>query len=251
MRIQEINSAIPLWKRIMDITVSFSLLIILSPLLILTALLIKLDSKGPIFYSSLRVGKEFRIFGFYKFRTMHVNADQLINDLKKDNQYQLSSKELSNINGLQKPREDTYLLSDSGFVAADQYQKELLINNKKIFSKIVDDPRITRVGRILRNTSIDELPQLFNVLIGDMSLVGNRPIPIYEAEKLTIDKDVGRFLGPSGMTGLWQINSRGNKSISGSERKQFDVKYALGYNFWMDVKILIKTIPAILQKTNV
>jgi lipopolysaccharide/colanic/teichoic acid biosynthesis glycosyltransferase len=104
----------------------------------------------------------------------------------------------------------------------------------------------------LRNTSIDELPQLFNVLIGDMSLVGNRPLPLYEAEKLTNDQSAARFLAPAGITGLWQVSKRGSKGgMSADERKALDVQYARNYSLKSDLTILLKTVPALFQQENV
>ncbi|MFT3904328.1 MAG: sugar transferase [Niabella sp.] len=107
------------------------------------------------------------------------------------------------------------------------------------------------MGNILRKTSIDELPQLFNVLKGDMSLVGNRPLPLYEAELLTCDQFAMRFLGPAGITGLWQISKRGKAEMSDLERKELDNQYAKYSSFMMDLKIILKTIPAMLQKEKV
>lgn len=119
------------------------------------------------------------------------------------------------------------------------------------FIKILDDPRVTKVGKFIRNTSIDELPQLWNVLIGDMSLVGNRPLPLYEAEKITTDKYALRFLGPAGITGLWQVEKRGRGSMSEEERLSLDNDYVKNFNLWFDIKIILRTIPALFQSENV
>jgi lipopolysaccharide/colanic/teichoic acid biosynthesis glycosyltransferase len=119
------------------------------------------------------------------------------------------------------------------------------------FFKLKDDPRITKIGKFIRNTSIDELPQLWNVIIGDMSIVGNRPLPLYEAEKLTTDKYALRFLAPAGITGLWQVEKRGKGSMSEEERLQLDNIYASNHSFWNDIKLICKTIPALFQKENV
>ena len=119
------------------------------------------------------------------------------------------------------------------------------------FFKLKDDPRITKIGKFIRNTSIDELPQLWNVIIGDMSIVGNRPLPLYEAEKLTTDKYALRFLAPAGITGLWQVEKRGKGSMSEEERLQLDNVYASNHSFLNDIKLICKTIPALFQKENV
>ena len=119
------------------------------------------------------------------------------------------------------------------------------------FIKVKNDPRMTRVGRFIRKTSIDELPQLFNVLRGDMSIVGNRPLPLYEAENLTSEDMAYRFMAPAGMTGLWQVTRRGEGHMLGEERIQLDVAYARQHSFWNDVKIVLKTPFALIQKENV
>ena len=203
-------------KRFFDIAVSFMSLLIASPLLTLIAIAIKLDSKGPVFYISKRAGKGYQIFDFYKFRTMKKDADSQVDQLKHLNQYDGANGE-----------------SDS------------------VFFKVKNDPRITRLGSFLRKTSLDEIPQLFNVLKGDMSLVGNRPLPLYEAEKLTQDQWAMRFLAPAGITGLWQITKRGKEDMSESERVSLDMEYAEKNSFWYDVKIMLKTPSALLQKEQV
>ncbi|MBK9392021.1 MAG: sugar transferase [Bacteroidetes bacterium] len=136
-------------------------------------------------------------------------------------------------------------------------QKKEVAKTKSAFVKIVDDPRITRVGKIIRNTSIDELPQLLNVLKGDMSIVGNRPLPVYEAELLTIDAMSKRFLAPAGITGLWQVELRGHGgNMSEDERKRLDNEYAdhftgNTYSFWYDMRLILRTFPALFQKDTV
>jgi len=209
---------IKIWslKRAFDIIVSGTALLLLSPLLLLIALIIKLESKGPIFYISKRAGTGYQIFNFYKFRSMRVGADKELQKLSHLNQYNASS---STSNG--------------------------------VFFKIKDDPRITKFGHFIRKTSLDEIPQLFNVLIGDMSLVGNRPLPLYKAEKLTKDQIAWRFLAPAGITGLWQITKRGKDDMSEEERIALDMEYAMKNSIWLDLKIMFKTIPALLQKEKV
>jgi len=123
---------------------------------------------------------------------------------------------------------------------------------RKAFLKIVDDPRITRVGKIIRRSSIDELPQLFNVLKGDMSIVGNRPLPLNEAEALTKKKWSRRFKASAGLTGLWQIKKRGKGgAMSEEERFTLDNYYADHNSFWGDISIILKTFGAVFQKENV
>ena len=117
---------------------------------------------------------------------------------------------------------------------------------------INQDKYITKFGKFLRKTSLDELPQLFNILKGDMSIVGNRPLPLYEAELLTSDAYIDRFMAPSGLTGLWQVEKRGDAGkMSAEERKQLDIKYARDFSFWLDMKIIFKTLTAFVQKENV
>ncbi len=194
-------------KRAFDICFSLVALILVSPVMLIIAIILKLESRGPVFYVSKRAGRDYKIFDFYKFRSMRVGADAELQSLAGMNQYGNSS-----------------------------------------FFKIKNDPRISPFGRFLRKTSLDELPQLFNVLIGDMSLVGNRPLPLYEAEKLTKDQIAWRFLAPAGITGLWQVTKRGKAEMSEEERIQLDMQYAIENSFWFDARILLSTIPALLQK---
>lgn len=200
-------------KRLFDIFLSSFALLILSPVWLLVLVLIKLESPGPIFYISKRVGTGYRIFNFYKFRSMRQDADKLMKDLMHLNQYDSTS--------------------DTTFV------------------KIDNDPRITRIGKFIRKTSLDELPQLFNVLKGDMSIVGNRPLPLYEAERITKDLWSKRFLAPAGITGLWQVTKRGKKEMSVEERIALDMSYADNCTLWHDLKIVAQTFPALLQKESV
>ena len=125
------------------------------------------------------------------------------------------------------------------------------VEKQGIFFKAKNDPRISRIGKFLRNSSIDELPQLINILKGDMSLVGNRPLPLYEAELLTTDIRAFRFLAPAGLTGLWQVTKRGKKDMSEEERIALDNNYALNHSILLDLKIILKTFPAMLQSENV
>jgi len=201
-------------KRSFDIIISAALILLLSPIFLLISLVILLESRGPIFYISKRAGKGYRVFSFYKFRTMVAGADRQVSQLLHLNQYGASA-------------------------------------NQPVFFKVSNDPRITRFGKFLRNSSLDELPQLFNVFLGDMSLVGNRPLPLYEAETLTSDAFAPRFLAPAGITGLWQIKKRGTKDMSVEERVSLDIDYADKHNFAFDLWIMANTPKALLQKENV
>ena len=127
--------------------------------------------------------------------------------------------------------------------------------NKRIkgpsFSKFQDDPRVTSIGKFLRKTSLDELPQLLNVLRGDMSIIGNRPLPLYEAEQLTTDRNSRRFIAPAGLTGLWQVSKRGKKDMSVKDRIDLDLEYASNHSLIMDIEIVVKTLPAMIQEESV
>ena len=226
---------------------------ILSPIFIFIALAIRLESKGKVYYTSPRVGTGYQIFGFLKFRSMYTGADKKVDALMKNNQYQKTDE----TEGKPTPTKaklsiGPLLISDDGLIPEAKHIHSKAEKRENAFFKVANDPRITKVGRILRNTSIDELPQLINVLKGDMSIVGNRPLPLYEAELLTTDQWSKRFLAPAGMTGLWQVTKRGGSNVmSADDRKQLDIEYAENFSFWYDLKILLKTLPAMLQHENV
>ncbi|MFT2008998.1 sugar transferase [Pontibacter sp. 13R65] len=246
-------------KRAFDIVFSATLLICLLPLLLLIALLIKLESKGPVLYYSYRVGEGYKKFKFWKFRSMRQNADQLLHTIKDHNQYKAAmpvtkfeTGALCNACAEYNMSCQNKLVGPTGKeICEKQYHLTKKGNGAASFIKIVNDPRITRVGKFIRNTSLDELPQLYNVLIGDMSIIGNRPLPLYEAEKITTDQYVARFIAPAGITGLWQVNKRGKGDMSEEERKALDIEYAEKYSFKRDLLIILKTIPAMFQKENV
>lgn len=247
-------------KRVFDLLFSASALILLSPLLLLIIIAIRLESKGPVFYYSLRVGSGYRIFRFYKFRSMYQNADKRLKDLAHLNQYAIDQGNEKHVGGgsslcaecTSSGRQCQHLLySDKNTWCEKQYQSMAKSAAGSAFFKLKDDPRITRVGKFLRNTSIDELPQLVNVLIGDMSIVGNRPLPLYEAEKLTTDHYAQRFDAPAGITGLWQVEKRGKGEMSEEERLELDKKYAQDNSLFQDIQLIFRTIPALLQKENV
>ncbi len=209
-------------KRVFDALFAATALLLLLPLFLLIAIAIKLDSPGPVIYRQGRVRgeqdpltphPERNQFTFYKFRSMFTGSDSYLH-----RQY---ITEYINGNGHH-------------------------INNgdaKKPVYKMKHDPRITRVGRLLRRTSIDELPQLINVLKGDMSLVGPRPAIPYEVEQYTA-QDMERLVPQAGITGLWQVSGR--TSLTFQEMIALDVEYAQRRSWWLDLCILIKTLPAIL-----
>ncbi|MFN3950948.1 MAG: sugar transferase [Thermaurantimonas sp.] len=254
-RIAQKEYKIPIAKRIFDIVFASLALLILSPLLIIVIIAIRLESKGPVFYKSKRVGTGYKIFDFYKLRSMYTDADRRLKELKHMNQYMLEQQsELSQLQTrpIKKFNSSVTLIHSDGTPLSEEEYKELKKQSSAgTFIKIKNDPRVTKVGAFIRNTSIDELPQLINVLKGDMSIVGNRPLPLYEAEQLTSDDWSERFLAPAGITGLWQVEKRGKSSMSEEERKALDNQYARNFSFWNDIKIILKTIPALLQKENV
>ena len=262
---------IPLWKRLFDIVFSLLGIIVLSPVFILTAIAIKLESPGPIIFKSKRVGTNYTIFDFLKFRSMFADAEDHLAEVSQHNQYlekktdetkqEIPTTEKSfpvDMMGSFADRnmmisdEDVMLVGDDFVVAESEFQKKKEEENNAAFVKIENDPRITKVGHFIRKYSIDELPQLFNILKGDMSIVGNRPLPLYEAEKLTADSSIDRFMAPAGLTGLWQVEERGKGGhMSAEERKQLDITYGQTYNFWLDMKIIFKTLTSFVQKENV
>ena len=241
-------------KRIFDVVVSAGLLLLLSPLLVIVAVAIKLESPGPVFYYSLRVGTGYRVFKFWKFRSMRKDADRQISQVKHLNQYHAEpslAEKVSVAHATDSVSTGSVLVGDDQWIDEAAFQAHQQQEAQRSFVKIPNDPRVTRVGRFIRNSSIDELPQLINVLMGDMSLVGNRPLPLYEAEKLTSDDTALRFLAPAGITGLWQVTERGKKDTSEESRKRLDIEYAERHSFWLDMKILLKTPLAMFQQEDV
>jgi exopolysaccharide biosynthesis polyprenyl glycosylphosphotransferase len=193
-------------KRTLDFFLSLLLLIILAPVLLVTAILIKLTSAGPVFFAQKRVGLSKRTFTIFKFRTMVVNAEQKLHELEH----------LNEVSG-------------------------------PVF-KIKNDPRLTPIGRFLRKTSIDELPQLFNVLSGDMSLVGPRPLQMRDYELFTDEGEDWqrcRFSVRPGITCLWQVNGR--SSLPFHQWMELDLQYVRNWSLWLDLQILARTIPAVLR----
>ena len=246
---------LPWWKRTFDILFSGTAIVCLSPLLIVTALAIRIESKGPIIYKSKRVGSNYDIFDFLKFRSMYVDADKRLKEFEALNQYREETQDQqahTETSPTSNQSNETLLVADDFITTEKQLLKNRRKQQKNAFVKFENDPRITKVGRIIRKYSIDELPQLVNILKGDMSIVGNRPLPLYEAELLTTDEYIERFMAPAGLTGLWQVEKRGDQgALSAEERKQLDIKYARNFSFGNDIKIICKTFTAFVQKENV
>ena len=263
---------IPIWKRTFDIVFSLIALIILSPVFIITAIAIKLESKGPVMFKSKRVGTNYTVFDFLKFRSMFMDSDKRLKELSKtQNQYSDKIEEPvvpvghfdANVDDntaigddlgaeMLISDEEVMLVGDDFVVSESSFNKQKNEDINNAFVKIENDPRITKVGHFIRKYSIDELPQLVNILKGDMSVVGNRPLPLYEAEKLTSDDSIDRFMAPAGLTGLWQVEKRGDSGkLSAEERKQLDITYGQTYNFILDMKIIFKTLTAFIQKDDV
>ncbi|MBD1432791.1 sugar transferase [Sphingobacterium sp. DN00404] len=267
LQIDGLTLKIPVGKRVFDIVLSSILLLLLFPVLLVIYIAIKIESGGPVVYKSKRTGAGYHIFDFYKFRSMYKDADRRLKEYMSFNQYNNIPEDTTVNNTEEIVSTDSYAAwGDKNPPLTDEELGDLLIsddvvvkqsaagskNTKTAFFKIENDPRVTKVGKILRKYSLDELPQLYNVLKGDMSIVGNRPLPLYEAEALTKDESVERFMGPAGITGLWQVEKRGdNGRLSDTERVNLDIDYVRNYSIWMDIKILYRTLFAFIQKADV
>jgi len=198
-------------KRLLDVVVAALGLLVLSPLLFLIAITIRLESSGPAFFRQVRLGRDATPFTFYKFRTMTDGNDPSIHRRYVERL-------------ITKPSEQ--LKGDTGSF------------------KLENDPRLTRLGRVLRRTSLDELPQLFNVFAGDMSLVGPRPPIAYEAELYT-DRARRRLECKPGITGLWQVSGRCLTTFD--EMVELDIEYIDNWSLGLDMAILVRTLPAVLS----
>lgn len=251
---------LPRWKRVFDILFSTCALLVLSPLLVIIAILIYLEDNGPVIYKSKRVGSNYNIFDFLKFRSMYIDADKRLKEFDSLNQYSNNDADTSqDLDGI-KLFDDNLdinqlhdvLISDDFIIDENLFNEQKNTIQENAFVKLENDPRVTKVGKFIRKFSIDELPQLFNILKGDMSVVGNRPLPLYEAELLTSDEYIDRFFAPSGLTGLWQVEKRGSSGkLSPQERKMLDIKYAKTFSPIGDIIIILRTFTAFIQKENV
>jgi lipopolysaccharide/colanic/teichoic acid biosynthesis glycosyltransferase len=199
--------------RMIDVTVAAVVLLLLSPLLLIIVLAIRLTSDGPALFRQERIGKDKSRFSLYKFRTMRPDAS-----------------------------DEPHRKYVRAMIASNQTSQ-----NGDLYKLSVDD-RITTIGRYLRSTSLDEIPQLFNVLRGEMSLVGPRPVIGYEAE-LFPEYYNSRFSVKPGLTGLWQVSGRNQRTYH--EMVLFDLEYAERQSLWFDLQILVKTIPVVLSRRGV
>ncbi len=200
-------------KRVLDLVLTCLMLVVLSPLLLLIILTIKISSPGPILHTQVRLGKKGKAFVLYKFRSMYVDGD--------DAHHRSYIKEL--------------IKASSPYKVAE--------NGESLF-KIFDDSRVTTVGKLIRKYSVDELPQLLNVLRGQMSLVGPRPPLPYEYEEYS-DWHRKRLDGIPGITGLWQVS--GKNTIPFDRMVELDIHYLKNWSLWLDIKIILRTIPTMLK----
>ncbi len=192
-------------KRIFDLVVSLAAIVVLSPVLLVIALAIRLEDRGPILYCAQRVGRHGKAITVYKFRSMRMHADRL--------EDMLTPEEL------------------------EEYKKNY---------KLEHDPRITKVGAFLRKTSLDELPQLFNIFAGTLSLVGPRPV-LQEETELYGDKRELLLSCKPGLTGLWQVRGRSNVTYENGRRQALELQYVSHRSLWLDIKILFWTVGAVVR----
>lgn len=195
-------------KRLVDYIIAVPSAVLMMPVMLFIAAAIKLDSPGPVFFKQKRVGINGKIFEVYKFRTMQFNADESLHK--------------------------NHILA---------YTSGKLNNNEEI--KLKSDPRVTRVGKFLRATSMDELPQFINVFKSEMSLVGPRPLPVYEVEQFDLWHSQRLTVFP-GITGMWQIYGR--SQVSFDEQLRLDIRYIQNYSIWLDIKLIVLTLPAVLSR---
>lgn len=196
------SAAYKLIKRVMDILLSAAALVVLSPVFLITAVAIKCEDNGPVFFAQQRAGKDMQPFYMYKFRSMYVNADEKLNEMMKDNE-------------------------QTGHAF-----------------KIKNDPRITKTGKVIRRFSIDELPQLINIIKGDMSIVGPRPILTFQMEACS-EYERQRLVVQPGLTCYWQIGGRAD--VTWEEWVELDLDYIEDMGIWTDIKMIVKTVPAVFS----
>ncbi len=211
---EPLSDAARFLKRVSDLAIAVAAVVIVSPLWLLIAIMIRLDSRGPVLFRQERVGMDGRIFLCYKFRTMHVDSDDEIH-------------------------RDVSRMHIEGHPDANAGDEE-----EPLFGKVKDDPRVTKFGKWLRRSSLDELPQLLNVLKGDMSVVGPRPPIAYEVEEYDIRHRKRLDMKP-GITGLWQVSGRNRLTFE--EMVRIDLFYIENWSIWLDLKIILLTIPAIFR----
>lgn len=196
----------PFLKRCFDILFASFILICISPLLLLLIIAIRLESKGKVYYVSERVGTGYQTFNFLKLRSMYSDADKRLNELEHQNQYNyqeyLEEKQEVVLNESTDTVGGTILFGDEDAFEETAHIRRQKLKQTSVFVKFENDPRITKVGKIIRKLSLDKLPQLINVIRGDMSIVGHRPLLVDEAKMLTTDEWTDRFYGPAGITGL-------------------------------------------------
>ncbi|MBD5523910.1 MAG: sugar transferase [Lachnospiraceae bacterium] len=197
---QRKSAVYKLIKRLMDVLLSAAALVVLSPVFLITAVAIKCEDNGPVFFAQQRAGKDMKPFRMYKFRSMYVNADEKLSEMMKDNE-------------------------QTGHAF-----------------KIKNDPRITKTGKVIRRFSIDELPQLINIIKGDMSIVGPRPILTFQMEECS-QYERQRLVVQPGLTCYWQIGGRAN--IKWDEWVELDLDYIEDMSLWTDIKMIVKTVPAV------
>lgn len=196
------SAAYKLIKRVMDILLSAAALVVLSPVFLITAVAIKCEDNGPVFFAQQRAGKDMKPFYMYKFRSMYVNADEKLKEMMKDNE-------------------------QTGHAF-----------------KIKNDPRITKTGKVIRRFSIDELPQLINIIKGDMSIVGPRPILTFQMEACS-EYERQRLVVQPGLTCYWQIGGRAD--VTWEEWVELDLDYIEDMGIWTDIKMIVKTVPAVFS----
>ena len=202
------GKAYSFFKRAFDIFCSFLAIVVLSWFLLIMAILVKVTSKGPVLFKDKRVGRNGKEIKVYKFRSMYVDAESRLREYLTEEQYQ----------------------------------------NWLVERKIDNDPRITKLGKFIRKTSIDELPQLFNILKGDMSIVGPRPITKLEIDlNFTEEERKILLLARPGLTGYWQVYGRSDVDYASGERQRLELEYYSHRGFWFDIKLILLTVPAVLK----